>query len=59
MILQKDVIAYIYSLPLHHDVIENSSKYTANDLGGEGTLWREFGLLSELQVTEEVLTLLQ
>jgi hypothetical protein len=35
-------------LPFHHNVIEDSAEDTTDDLSGEGTLWRELCLLSEL-----------
>ena len=46
-------------LPLHHNVIEDGSEHTADDLGSEGTFWRELSLLRKLQIAQEVLALLQ
>ncbi len=45
-------------MPFHHDVVEDSTEYTSNDLGSVGTLWRQLSLLGKLQVAQKVLTLL-
>lgn len=45
-------------LPFHHDVVENRAKDAPHHLGSERCFGRQLDLLSQFQISEEVLSLL-